>query len=535
MSKIMIQDMYFHYAEYFHPVFEQVNLNLDTDWKLGLIGRNGRGKTTFLKLLKGDLEPVRGKIRKDVVMEYFPYEVRTGYEMTLDVLKEIIGGFRSQEDVMDALLRDPTPENLEKYATIQGNYSEAGGYEAEGNIRKELYLMGLPEGLLARPFQVLSGGERSKMLMLALFLRPNTFILMDEPTNHLDIRGKQEIAGYLRRKSGFLAVSHDRQFLDEVADHILAINKCDITLEKGNYSSWKDNVEKKEVFEFRTRANLEKEIDVLERGAVVRRTWAAVAEKEKYPYKNNHRGCGTRAAKFMRQAKNAEQQAREDIAYKKELLKNFETVPELILPGGTGQEESSENRDSSTEKGLLVQLNGLSFSYGERKLFRNFSISIAEGERIWIRGSNGCGKSTLLKLLNGELESESRSCSEEIQISFSYQEPLWQDGYAVEKIGEGERREKFLDLCRCLDITEELLKRPLESYSSGEKKKVDVARALSLDNDLILLDEPLNFMDIYFREQLERAVLAYHPTLVFVEHDERFGSRVATRTVNLEL
>lgn len=529
MSKILLSEMDFYYAEYFNPVFEQVNLVLDTDWRLGLTGRNGRGKTTFLKLLKGELEPVKGMIVKDAAMEYYPYEYETKYTVTMDVLKEIIGNLKSQEDAMESLLSRPTGANLDKYGEIQELYAEAGGYQMEGRIKKELHLMGLPEELLSREFAVLSGGERAKILMIALFLRPNTFILMDEPTNHLDIRGKQAIAAYLKQKSGFLAVSHDRQLLDEVADHILAINKTNIELEKGNYSSWRENTDKKEAYEFRTRTRLEKEIAALEKGAVVRRNWAGIAEKEKNPYKTNNRGNSSRAAKFMRQAKTAEQEAREDISRKKELLKNYETVPEL---GTFGQAQASLTEPEGSR--LLLEIDRLTFGHGDFLLFQNFSMRISEGERIWIKGANGVGKSTLLRLIGGELESDSVKCEADVTRSVSYQEPLWQEGCAREKIKDEAQWERFLMICACLDITEGMLKRPIQTYSSGEKKKADVARALSEENSLLLLDEPLNYMDVYFREQLEKAVLALHPTLVFVEHDERFGSRVATRAMNLD-
>ncbi len=526
MSKIIINNMNFHYVEYFNPVFEGVNLTLDTDWCLGLIGRNGRGKTTFLKLLKGELEPDSGVIGKSVVMEYFPYECRTDYEETLDVLKELIGGLKRMEDAMERLLLEPADENLARYGEIQEKYQEADGYEMEGRIQKEFYLMGLPEEILRRDFKVLSGGERTKVLLIALFLRPNTFVLMDEPTNHLDLPGKQAVAAYLKQKKGFMVVSHDRHFLDQVTDHILAINKCDITLEKGNYTTWKENVEKKETFEFRTKTNLEKEIADLERGAVVRRNWAEIAEKEKNPYKTNNRGNSSRAAKFMRQAKNAEQEVREDIAHKKELLKNYETVPALCSFGQETDKEAEENR-------ILAQINKLTFRYGELPLFQDFSLRIDKGDRVWIRGGNGSGKSTLLKIISGELETEYLHFPERVKIAQAFQEPLWQEGYAREKVTDPVWWEKFLMLCNCLDITGEMLERPIQTYSSGEKNKIDIARALSEENEILLLDEPLNYMDVYFREQLEKAILTLQPTLIFVEHDERFGNRVATRTINI--
>ena len=132
------------------------------------------------------------------------------------------------------------------------------------------------------------------------------------------------------------------------------------------------------------------------------------------------------------------------------------------------------------------------------------------------------------------METKARKAAEEIAISCFYQEPLWQEGSPREWIRDDGQWERFLSLCSRLDIPDEMQKRPLQTYSSGEKRKVDVARALSEESDILLLDEPLNFMDIYFREQLERAILASGPTLVFVEHDERFGSRVATRIIDLD-
>lgn len=518
MSKIIISDLNFSYKEYYQPIFSNVNLNLDTNWKLGLIGRNGRGKTTLLRLLHGELEPDRGTIVKDVITELFPYTVQTEYTNTFDVLKENIGGLKSMEDRMEQLLEHM---KLSEYQRILTEYMELDGYSIESRIRKELYLMQLPERVLDQDYKLLSGGEKTKLQIIALFLRKNAFVLLDEPTNHLDIDGKRVLAEYLKNKSGFLIVSHDRLFIDEVVDHILSINKADIALEKGNYSSWKKNKEMAEEYEFRTKAKLEREVEALEKVSVRTRNWAAIAETEKNPFATNNRGNGSRAAKFMRQAKSAEQNIQDNLTEKKNLLKNYEVTSTLIL------------KQQELRSGSLISAYDLSFRYGEEPLLEKVSFNITKGDRIWIRGRNGAGKSTLLKLISGRIPCERILYSGNIVIETAFQEPLWTEGYITDLIKDPEIRGRFLDICHRLDVKHDVLKRPLETFSSGEQKKLDIARALAYPCQLLLLDEPLNFMDIYFREQLEKAILTYQPTIVFVEHDEQFGNHVATGEIVL--
>jgi lincosamide and streptogramin A transport system ATP-binding/permease protein len=359
------------------------------------------------------------------------------------------------------------------------------------------------------------------MLIISLFLRKNTFILLDEPTNHLDLAGKKTLSGYLKQKTGFILVSHDRQFLDEVTDHILAINKADITLTKGNYSDWKNNKDKSEVFEFRTKARLEKEIINLEKRAVNNRNWAAIAEKEKNPYATNNRGNSSRAARFMRQAKASELAVQNNIKVKKQLLKNYEVAKELVV-----------NQDCYGSF-KLVTIDNLNFGYDGVDLFKDFSLQINSGDRIWIRGRNGSGKSTLLKLIGKHLPSEQISYSENLTISESYQEPVLRTELIQADNNDKFSLDRWRDLCTCLDVEADTFNRPFETFSSGELKKADIARALAMENQLMLLDEPLNYTDVYFREQLEKALLIYTPTIVFVEHDERFGYRIANRIIEL--
>jgi len=185
-------------------IFEEVSFRIDTDWKLGFTGRNGRGKTTFLNLLMGKY-PYSGTISASVEFEYFPYAVEDNRKPTIDVIDGILRDYQSWE------------------------------------LMRELNLLEVSDDVLPRPFFTFSNGEQTKVLLAALFLRENSFLLIDEPTNHLDISGRKIVGRYLNSKHGFILVSHDRTFLDNCVDHIMSINKTNIEIQKGTFSSWRHN------------------------------------------------------------------------------------------------------------------------------------------------------------------------------------------------------------------------------------------------------------------------------------------------------
>ena len=212
MSMIQIKNLRFAYPGSAENVFENLNLCLDTEWRLGLIGRNGRGKTTLLRLLCGEYE-FSGSIRAAAAFARFPPDIAD-----------------SSADA-ESVLRGMCPE------------------AEDWRIARELSQLEIAEDVLGRPFHTLSGGERTKLCLAALFLREDVFPLIDEPTDHLDAAGRAIVSGYLRRKRGFLLVSHDRAFLDGCADHILTINRSSIELQAGNYSAWQRVFARREQFE----------------------------------------------------------------------------------------------------------------------------------------------------------------------------------------------------------------------------------------------------------------------------------------------
>lgn len=525
MSKIIIRNMSYHYEDFYNPVYENINIVIKTDWKLGLIGRNGRGKTTLLKLLKGELQPTAGNISMPVEIEYFPYNSDCGYTLTKDIIKENVGKLKSMEDTMEEIINQNDETRFDEYSILQEQYLELEGYEMESKMLKEMDEMQLDSELLDRPFEALSGGEKTRIMLLTLFLRKRSFILLDEPTNHLDEEGKKAVIDYLQKKKGFIVVSHDRAFLDQVIDHVISINKKDITIEKGNYSTWKYNKDKKEEFEFRTKERLEEEIAQLERSAKTSRTWANIGNMQKYQFASHGRSNGVET--YMKQAKRSESRVQDHIDQKKQLLQNYEEVKNLVI-----------HQKNDMEQKCLIKIKELSFRYAgnTRYIMKGFNFEVSTGDRIWVKGKNGAGKSTFLKLLSGRLPNDAIEYAEDLQIAMVAQEPEWKTGYVKEGfdgIVGNPIYQRFLELCEHFELPENFLERPLETYSSGELKKVNIAYALAKEHHVILFDEPLNYMDTYFAEQLEQAILKYKPTILFVEHDSYFGKKIATKMIQL--
>ncbi len=204
MSLISVNNLTFHYEGSSDNIFEDVSFQIDTDWKLGFTARNGRGKTTFLKLLMGEYE-YKGNISHIESFDYFPFEVKDKEKTFMEIMEEL--------------------------------YPE---YEL-WRVCKELSLLKVDEDILYRPFYTLSNGEQTKAMLAVLFSQESKFLLIDEPTNHLDVRGKESIKDYLKQKKGFILVSHDRDLLNECINHILVINKTNIEVYKGNFSGKRKN------------------------------------------------------------------------------------------------------------------------------------------------------------------------------------------------------------------------------------------------------------------------------------------------------
>jgi lincosamide and streptogramin A transport system ATP-binding/permease protein len=468
MSAIHVSKLTFAY-DGGENLFEEVSFDIDTSWKLGLVGRNGRGKTTLLNLLLGRYA-YQGRIDTDVHFDCFPMEVEDKTRDTLEVLYQIHPGVVFWE------------------------------------LEKELNFLQVDSEVLSRPFDTLSNGEQTKILLAALFLKPANFLLIDEPTNHLDQKAREQVRQYLTRQSGFILVSHDRDFLDSCVTHILAINKTGIDVQAGNFSQWWANKERQDSFELAENEKLRKEIRRLNQAAARTANWADKVEADKYRSRERNSGnavdrgyVGHKSAKMMKRAKNLENRQGAAIESKSQLLKNIETADSLLL------------RPLAYHKNTLLACAG---------------FEVHSGERIWVRGQNGCGKTTLVRKIMAD--------NPQLTISYIPQDTSFLcgdlDAFAS---GHALNRSLFLAMLRKLDFGRNLFEKDLGDFSAGQKKKVLLARSLCESAHLYLWDEPLNFIDIFSRKQIEAAVLSCEPTMIFIEHDIAFGENVATKTVEI--
>ena len=488
MARIQVSHLSFAYEGSPELIFNDVSFQLDTDWKLGFVGRNGRGKTTLLRLLAGEL-PDHGAISAPgIAFDYFPFPV-------------------SQPE--------KTPLEL------------AEAMDPEGQVwrfLKEIACLDVADEVLTQPFSTLSGGEQAKALLALLFAREGHFLLIDEPTNHLDLQGRQVVSRYLNGKKGFILVSHDRAFLDGCVDHILSINRADIEIQKGNYSSWEENRRRQDDFALETNDRLKKDLRRLKEAARRIADWSDAVEKTKIGQGACDRGAiGAKAAKMMRHSKAVEARREREIEEKEGLLNNLELAQDLKISPLTHP------------TGRLLQFRDVSLGYDGKNVVEHLTFSLESGDMLALTGKNGCGKTSVLRAVMGSL---SPTAGEIVFASGLILSLVPQQAHLSGALRDfiresGIDETQFKTILRKLNFSREQFEKPMEAYSAGQQKKVLIARSLCQQAHLYLWDEPLNYVDVLSRIQIERLICQFRPTLLLVEHDQAFLEHIGARLLPL--
>ena len=523
MSLLQVSELTFCYEGSFDNIFENTSFSIDTDWKTGFIGRNGKGKTTFLSLLLGKYD-YEGSISTDKVFDYFPYQV-TESEM------------------------DKTVDELsEKWKPGVENW----------RIICEINSLGVDPEILYRPIRTLSYGERTKAMLAVLFSGENEFLLVDEPTNHLDKDGREIVKNYLNSKKGFILVSHDRDLLDAVCDHSLVLNKSSIEVVSGNFTSWWENKQRADAFAIAENEKHMKEISKLNAAADRSGRWADKNENTKIgfdPIKEHDRNISTRAyigaktKKMQSRVKNFEKRIDREIEEKEGLLKDIEKVDDLKLIPLTHH------------KKCLVECRNLSLGYKNSEKTKNvledITFQLMQGDILFLNGKNGCGKSTLIKAIINDISNRQEDYQEPADMLQSSEtgdmvisgKLETASGLVISYISQntshlrGTLKEYakrynlnysiFLTLLRKLDMGRTQFEKNMEEYSEGQKKKVLIAASLLTSAHLYIWDEPLNYIDVFSRMQIEKLIESFRPTMIIVEHDVRFREKLATKVLDI--
>ena len=497
-------------------ILDGLTFQVDSGERVGLLGKNGCGKTTLLRILTGQLDWDEGEVvlppdkRVGLISQIPVYPA--GYTVE-DVLDTAFRPLREMEEELEQLAarmeRGEDPALLRRYDQLTAAFEAGGGYDTDTRKNKVCSGLQIGPGMREQLFDRLSGGEKTRVNLGRLILEDTDILLLDEPTNHLDLKATEWLEEYLDKFKGtVLAVSHDRWFLDRVVDRVIEIQEGKAEFYSGNYSFYVVEKERRYQEKLKQYEKEQAKIQQLEKAAEQLRIWA---------YSGND--------KIFKRAQSME--------------KRIERMRTTDRPT---RERKMEVRFGEREfRGdEVLTIKGLSKSFGQRALFSGVDLEVVGGERIALLGDNGTGKSTLIKILMGE------EGPDEGKIRMG---PTVKIGYLPQIIHFDHPERSLLDtMLYELDCTAQTARnrlasfkfrgedvfKPVSALSGGEQSRLRLCMLMDEKINLLILDEPTNHLDIQSREWIEEAVEEYEGNLLFVSHDRYFIDRFATRVWVLE-
>ncbi|PIE93291.1 ABC transporter ATP-binding protein [Bacillus fungorum] len=499
-------------------IFENISLEIKNGERVGLVGRNGSGKTTIFQLLTGmeSLDTGAIHMKKGTRIGHVAQIPKFDEGMTVyDVLSSAFKTEKELEREMRTLEKNMAEEQepsalqklMERYGVIQEKFAFLGGYEIEANIMKVANGLQVTE-LFTRSFLELSGGEQTKVSLAYMLLQKPDLLLLDEPTNHLDLFAVEWLEQFLKEYNGtVMVISHDRYFLDEVVTKIFDLEDGEIHVYHTNYSRFVEEKEERLLQEFQAYQEQQKKIKKMKEAIKRLREWANQANP---PNEGLHK-----KARSMERALERMEKLKKPILERKQMGLQFE-----------GQERSGKD---------VVVMKEVSKGFADHPLFNEANLHVRFQERAAIVGRNGTGKTTLLKLLLEEIEPDAGEIRIGSSVKIGY---LSQHAYGNMKsnvleafreyvaVTEGEARHI---LAKFLFYGPAVFKK-VTQLSGGEKMRLRLAQLMYQDINFLILDEPTNHLDIESREVLEEALEQYNGTILAVSHDRYFLNKLFEKT-----
>lgn len=515
MTVLSFQNLAFSFGE--RELFKNVKFDINDKEKVGFVGSNGVGKTTILKLIRGELEPTEGTVvlGRDVRLGYMEQHTCSRKGMTLyDELISVFDDLMSLEIEINQVnyrlehgLGD-MESDLKLQEELTNRFNNEGGLTFRSRTRSTLLGLGFTEEDFTLTTDKLSGGQRSKIALAKLLLSNSNFLLLDEPTNHLDIKSVEWLENFLKSYGGAIfVISHDRYFLDRITDKTVELENRKVRCFKGNYSEFlvKKKAEQKAIED-------KYENDMRE----IRRLEAVVAQQRQW---NREKNIKTAESK----------------------LKQIERIKEqLVIPDSKVEHIRFSFEPKCVSGNDVIIADGLGKSFGTKRIFCNASLHITRGERVFILGDNGCGKTTFLKTLMGQYAPDEGSFIFGENLFKGYFDQV-QAGLDLNKTAIEEVWTKYPQMTQTqirsalaafLFKGDEVYK-TVSELSGGERARIALLCLMLGGYNLLLLDEPTNHLDALSREELENTLLQYDGTMLIVSHDRYFINKLSTRILEL--
>jgi ATPase subunit of ABC transporter with duplicated ATPase domains len=517
MAEIVARDIHKYYGT--HHVLRGLSFEIYENTIVGLIGKNGAGKTTLFKILSGEETYDKGELilpkgRRIGVLDQIPqYPPETTVYQVLDSAFEDLYALRDRISQLERqMAEDSDPILVKQYGTMTTEFEARGGYTIETSIKRVCNGLGIDPDMQGRRFSELSGGEKTRVNLARIILTDTHILLLDEPTNHLDINAVEWLEEYLETFQGtVIVISHDRYFLDKVAERIIEIEDGIAVSYEGNYSKYALLKEQRRIEQLKHFEQEQRKIKQLEAAVKRMHDWANRADNPKM-----HKRAFS-------------------------MEKRLERMQSSATPKPKTERKLTQAFKSNSFSGKeVVVLKGIEKSFNQRKLFEDVNLLLKKEERMALLGNNGTGKTTLLKIIQGELKPDGGS----VRIG-----PSVKIAYLPQIVTFDEPHLTLLDTVRrALIISEERARnllagfhfqgedvyKTVESLSGGERSRLKLCLLMQSDVNLLILDEPTNHLDIASREWMEEVLEDFEGTILFVSHDRYFIRKFATTVCELE-